>query len=169
MNRVRLLSLLCLPLLGCVTTIGLPIEDRTRVYEDDFDTVFKAVARALDEEGYYLVDTDYWGGVIETGELFNADRRELSRVLASVSEWEDGTHLLLIYVLEDAFRTVEAFELDCGPLNFRRRYLYGVKPSFAYICTRKVLYWETYLMPSLAKPKAQKYYNDLFVKIEASM
>ena len=47
MNRVRLLSLLCLPLLGCATTIGLPIEDRTRVFEEDFDTVFKATARAL--------------------------------------------------------------------------------------------------------------------------
>ena len=184
MNRVHLLSLLCLPLLGCATTIGLPIEDRTRVYEDDFDTVFEATAHALYAEGYPLFDIDYLGGVIETDELFNAGRGEFSRVLASVSEWDDGTHLLLIYIMEDIYSSVNEALEHCGWEAIRRhspadeaRARSGPHfpanyqgPSFpAFTCTYTVTHLQMYRMPILAKSKARKYYDDLFAKIEASM
>ena len=196
MNRVVLLSLLGLSLTGCVTTISLPREDRTRVYQDDFDTVFKATAHALHEEGYALFDIDYLGGVIETDELFNAGREEFSRVVASVSEWDDGTHLLLIYYMEDIYLSVEEAIYECGTSSIVRHALpptpSGSRPEewcgtsallehahpvpsqrrpsrIGFTCSDTVVYQETYRMPQLARSKARKYYNDLFSKIEAAM
>ena len=173
MNRVLLLALLSLPLLACATTIGLPLEDRKRVYEEDFDTVFKAAAHTLYREGYDLYDIDYLGGVIETEELFDPDREEFSRVLASVSEWDDGTHLLLIYIMEDIYTTIyEALE-HCGwedimVRNIPAQYQAG-RPARVYICYVTVTYWHVYRMPLLAKSKARQYYDNLFAKIEAAM
>ena len=169
MHHLFLLSLVCRPLFGCATTIGLPVEDRTRVYADDFDTVFKAAVRALHEEGYPLYEVDYLGGVIETGEMFDASRGELSRVLASVSEWEDGTRLTLIYILEDAFDTAAEFLIDCGADHARVRYVARRDPPFVYHCERRVLYWESYHMPSLKKSQVRTYYTNLFTQIEAMM
>ncbi len=173
MNRVLLLSLWCLPLLGCATTIGLPLEDRKRVYEEDFDTVFKAAAHTLYREGYDLYDIDYLGGVIETEELFDPEREEFSRILASVSEWDDGTHLMLIYIMEDIYSTIHEALEHCGwetivVRNIPARYQEG-RPKRVYICYVTVTSWHVYRMPILAKSKARQYYDDLFAKIEAAM
>ena len=81
----------------------------------------------------------------------------------------DGTHLLLIYVLEDAFETVEEFLADCGVDAYKIRYVARRNPPVVYHCDRRVLYWETYHMPSLSKPLARKYYTDLFTRIEEAM
>ncbi len=179
MKRLLLLPVTGLFLVGCTTTIGLPREDRTRVYQDDFDTVFKAAAGVLRQEGYLLFDIDYLGGVLETDELFDVHREEFTWVQASVSEWEDGTHLLLIYYLEKFYTTVEEAITHCDyAYTARAAYRHkwcgtnthdDHKQLLVYTCDVTVTYWDSYLMPKLARSQARAYYDDLFAKVEAAM
>lgn len=168
MLRSCLLLLLGLSLLGCATTLSLPAEDRTRVYQTDFDVVFKALIKTLIQEGYFLNEIDYWGGVITTAERYDTSRKEISQVLASVSEWDDGTHVRLIYVLDSHFSILHTSQPECGYYTVFRSQAGSPRKHSQYSCTIWIEYTETPYRPTFLKPNARRYYDDLFAKIEAA-
>ena len=98
------LSLLSLSLTGCIMIHphNVPARHTTRVYDADFDTVFRAALASLRETGYALIEIDYWGGIIKTAPR---EMRELQYdwVTVSVSEWDDGIHLKLLYAVRSYF------------------------------------------------------------------
>lgn len=71
LNRGSLLMLGVAALLGsgCFTTQSIPVEDRTRVYEAEYDQVFAAVVSVLTANGYVLKTVDPDIGLLDTDYL----------------------------------------------------------------------------------------------------
>ncbi len=108
--------LLFLPLLlvACTTTQNLPVEDRSRIYDTDFDDVFDATVQMLAEKGFAIVDAEKDEGIINTD--YRAQGSVLSfltgptrmKVSALVSNTSSGTQVLLNFDLQDADTSGEA-------------------------------------------------------------
>lgn len=104
----RPIPLLFLLLVGCVTTQNLPVEDRSRTYDLDYDIVFDATVQALAEQGFAVIDAEKDEGIINTDyraprdrvvSFFVGDTR--MKVTALISETPNGTRALLNFELQD--------------------------------------------------------------------
>ena len=104
----RLLLFLPLLLVGCVTTQSLPVEDRSRTYDLDYDIVFDAIVQMLAEQGFAVIDAEKDEGIINTDyrapgdrfmSFFFGDTR--MKVTALISEAPNGTRALLNLELQD--------------------------------------------------------------------
>lgn len=101
--------LLCFSLLlaGCVTTQSLPVEDRSRTYDLDYDLVFDSAVQMLAERGFAIIDAEKDEGIINTD--YRAEGEFLSfltgstrlKVSALVSDAPGGTRVLLNFDLQD--------------------------------------------------------------------
>ncbi len=100
---------LIFPLLwvGCVSTQSLPVEDRARTYDLDYDLVFDATVQMLAEHGFAIIDAEKDEGIINTGyraedRLFSIFRGPTRRkVSALVSIAPNGTKVLLNFDLQE--------------------------------------------------------------------
>lgn len=129
MKRFLLLALL---VAGCATTQSLPAEDRSRIYQLDYDLVFDATVQALAEEGFAIIDAEKDEGIINTD--YRAESALLSflsgptrlKVSALISNADNGTHVLLNFDLQDANPSVESGNLynarSLSPRRARRYY-----------------------------------------------
>ncbi|MCY3630605.1 MAG: hypothetical protein OXI05_06765 [Bacteroidota bacterium] len=98
-----------LPLLlaGCVSTQNIPVEDRARTYDLDYDTVFDATVQMLAEQGFAITDAEKEEGIINTD--YRAEDRIFSfisgptrrKISALVSNAPDGTQILLNFDLQE--------------------------------------------------------------------
>ena len=110
----RPIPLLFLLLVGCVTTQSLPVEDRSRTYDLDYDFVFDATVQMLAERGFAIIDAEKDEGIINTD--YRAQDAFLSSLLGSarlkvsalVSDAPDGTRVLLNFDLQDVDQSVES-------------------------------------------------------------
>lgn len=136
MKRLLLLTFF---LTGCVTTQNLPVEDRSRTYDLEYDFVFDAAVQMLAEQGFAIVDAEKEEGIINTDYraqdnlwsfLTSPARMKIS---ALVSNAPDGTRVLLNFDLQDAH------EDGAGVYNSR----------------------------SLTPRAARKYYKEFFGSLEA--
>ncbi len=130
MKRFLLLALL---VAGCATTQSLPSEDRSRVYNLEYDLVFDATVQALAEEGFAVIDAEKDEGIINTdyraeGAFFSFLTGGPTRlkVSALVSQADNGIHVLLNFDLQDANPSVESGNLynarSMSPRRARRYY-----------------------------------------------
>ena len=148
---------------GCTTTHMLPVEDQTRVYDADFDTVFDATVEVLEAEGFELASVSYWDGIIETYARLDPESSQQALVTASVSEWDDGVHLFLVYVVTDwrsaTFTSEECRPTLCcfPPCN---------SPCAIYITETTI---DEVYSPMFTRAKARQYYDDLFARVEQSL
>ena len=130
MKRFLLLALL---VAGCATTQSLPSEDRSRVYNLEYDLVFDAAVQALAEEGFAIIDAEKDEGIINTD--YRAESALFSflsggptrlKVSALVSQADNGIHVLLNFDLQDANPSVESGNLynsrSMSPRRARRYY-----------------------------------------------
>ncbi|MCY3487206.1 MAG: hypothetical protein OXH34_02095 [Bacteroidetes bacterium] len=95
-------------LAGCATTQSLPVEDRSRTYDLDYDFVFDATVQMLAEQGFAIIDAEKDEGIINTD--FRLESSFLSflsggptrlKVSALVSNAPNGTRVLLNFDLQD--------------------------------------------------------------------
>ncbi len=95
-------------LVGCVTTQGLPVEDRARTYDLDYDIVFDATVQMLAEQGFAVIDAEKDEGIINTDyrslgntfwTLFEGGTR--MKVSALISEAPNGTRALINVELQE--------------------------------------------------------------------
>ena len=94
-------------LAGCATTQSLPVEDRSRTYDLDYDFVFDATVQMLAEQGFAIIDAEKDEGIINTD--YRAESSLLSflsgptrlKVSALVSDAPNGTRVLLNFDLQD--------------------------------------------------------------------
>lgn len=136
-------SLLFVTLLfaGCVTTQNLPVEDRSRVYDLDYDFVFDATVRMLAEEGFAITDAEKDEGIINTD--YRAEGSFLSilsgptrlKISALVSDQSDGVQVLLNFDLQDA-------DIDSGSMYNSR---------------------------SMSPRAAREYYEEFFASLESHL
>ncbi|MCY4672899.1 MAG: hypothetical protein OXD43_03885 [Bacteroidetes bacterium] len=130
MKRFLLLALL---VAGCATTQSLPSEDRSRVYNLEYDLVFDATVQALAEEGFAIIDAEKDEGIINTD--YRAESALFSflyggptrlKVSALVSQADNGIHVLLNFDLQDANPSIESGNLynsrSMSPRRARRYY-----------------------------------------------
>ena len=103
----RPLLLFAVLLAGCATTQSLPVEDRSRTYDLDYDFVFDATVQMLAEQGFAIIDAEKDEGIINTD--FRLESSFLSflsgptrlKVSALVSDAPGGTRVLLNFDLQD--------------------------------------------------------------------
>lgn len=130
MKRFLLLALL---VAGCATTQSLPAEDRSRIYQLDYDFVFDATVQALAEEGFAIIDAEKDEGIINTD--YRAESALFSflsggptrlKVSALISNADNGTHVLLNFDLQDADPSLDSSNLysarSLSPRRARRYY-----------------------------------------------
>jgi len=104
MKRYLLFLLL---LAGCVSTQNLSVQDRSRIYDLDYDLVFDATVQMLAEQGFAIIDAEKDEGII------NTDYRTKDRILSFLSgptRWKvsalvslapEGTQILLNFDLQE--------------------------------------------------------------------
>ncbi len=98
-------------LAGCATTQNLPVEDRSRTYDLDYDFVFDATVQMLAEQGFAIIDAEKDEGIINTDYrlerssflrfLTSASDHTRMKVTALVSDAPNGTRVLLNFDLQD--------------------------------------------------------------------
>lgn len=122
----RPIPLLFFLLAGCVTTQSLPVEDRSRTYDLDYDLVFDATVQALAEQGFAVIDAEKDEGIINTDYLAPSDRfasfffgDTRMKVTALISEAPNGTRALLNFELQDV--NVDINSPDYTPRNLSPR------------------------------------------------
>jgi len=121
----RLLTLIPILIAGCVSTQSLPVEDRSRVYDLDYDLVFDAAVQILAEEGYAIIDAEKEEGIINTD--YRAEDRLLSwisgptrrKVSALVSTAPNGTKILVNFDLQEFVD--QSFGLGFGDRVYRSK------------------------------------------------
>ncbi len=109
----RFLVYFPLLLAGCVTTQSLPVEDRSRTYNMDYDFVFDAAVQMLAEQGFAIIDAEKDEGIINTD--YRAEGEFLSfltgstrlKVSALISDAPGGTRVLLNLDVQDADSSVD--------------------------------------------------------------
>ncbi len=104
----HLLLFVPLLLVGCATTQSLPVEDRSRTYDLDYDIVFDATVQMLAEQGFAVIDAEKDEGIINT-DYRSPQNRFMSfivgdtrmKVSALISEAPNGTRALINFELQD--------------------------------------------------------------------
>jgi len=103
----RLLYLIPFLLTGCVATQNIAVEERSRIYDLDYDLVFDATVQVLAEEGFAIIDAQREEGIINTD--YRAEDRILfffsgptrRKVSALISTAPNGTQVLLNFDLQE--------------------------------------------------------------------
>ena len=100
--------LLTLLLAACTTTQNLPVQDRSRVYDTEYEDVFDATVQMLAEQGFAIIDAEKDEGIINTDyrvesniwSFFTGPTR--MKVSALISNASSGTQVLLNFDLQEA-------------------------------------------------------------------
>jgi len=94
-------ALVMLILQSCATTQSLPDDVRTKIYNADYDQVFKTVVQTLSDGGYIIQDTDSEMGIINTDYTNNSNWEafwsgdERTKVNALLKSVNNGTRVRL--------------------------------------------------------------------------
>lgn len=143
MNKIKILLssslLLTLFISGCATTQSISNEVRTKVFQEDYDKVFKTTVRTLSDGGYVINDADPETGLINTDysqasqweAFWTGDER--TKVNALISEQSDDTQVRLTV-------SVQKKDLLTG--------------------------WQN---ANMTKSRAQEYYEKLFSEISSNL
>lgn len=92
---------------SCATTQNLPDEVRTKIYNSDYDQVFKAVVQTLSDGGYIIQDTNSEMGIINTDYTHNSNWAamwtgdERTKVNALLKPLDNGTSVRLTISVQD--------------------------------------------------------------------
>ncbi len=86
MNRVLLALVGMLSVVGCATTYGMPVEQRSRAYRAEMNEVWQAALAAVDDADLALTETEREHGRI--------------RARAGGSIWDLRGHVLLVVVTD---------------------------------------------------------------------
>ena len=128
---MRLLILPLILLAACATTQSLPVEDRSRTYDLDYDQVFDAVVMTLVNEGFSVIDAEKDEGIVNTD--YRSEGRWLTlltgatrmKVSALITEANSRTRVVLNFSLEDATD-------DLAPGTFQSRNVTGKRARRIY-------------------------------------
>ena len=105
---MRYLFLSIFFLAGCVTTQSLPVGDRSRTYDLEYDFVFDMTVQVLAEQGYAVVDAEKDNGIINTDYRLQDDLLSFftsparMKISALISNAPDGTRVLVNFDIQDA-------------------------------------------------------------------
>lgn len=140
-SKQSILFLLLIAILvgSCATTQSISNEVRTKEYQKDYNTVFRAIVQTLSDAGYIINDADSENGIINTDysqaseweAFWSGDER--TKVNAFLTEKENSTQVRLTVSVQNK-----------APLTG----------------------WQN---ANMTKSKAEEYYEKLFQKIESNL